>query len=88
VLDAEGVGDYVGVQGTAWRDPPILDSPSEVRRLAGRDYMLFFDGSRLARVGWRTERGSYWVSNTLLRSLSLREMLGIARSLTRIGSQG
>ncbi|MEJ7781361.1 MAG: LCP family protein [Solirubrobacteraceae bacterium] len=88
VLDAEGVGEYVGVQGTAWRDPPILDSPSEVRRLAGRDYMLFFDGSRLARIGWRTERGSYWVSNTLLRSLSNREMLGIARSLTRIGSQG
>jgi len=88
VLDAEGVGEYVGVQGTAWRDPPILDSPSEVRRLAGRDYMLFFDGSRLARVGWRTERGAYWVSNTLLRSLTNREMLGIARSLTRIGSQG
>ncbi|MBA2262770.1 MAG: LytR family transcriptional regulator, partial [Solirubrobacterales bacterium] len=66
----------------------ILDSPSEVRRLAGRDYLLFFDGSRLARVGWRTERGAYWVSNTLLRSLSNRELLGIASSLTRIGSQG
>lgn len=88
VLDAEGVGEYVGVQGTSWRNPPILDSPSEVRRLAGRDYLLFFDGSRLARVGWRTERGAYWVSNTLLRSLSNRELLGIARSLTRIGSQG
>jgi LCP family protein required for cell wall assembly len=88
VLDAEGVGEYVGVQGTSWRDPPILDAPSEVRRLAGRDYLLFFDGSRLARVGWRTERGAYWVSNTLLRSLSNRELLGIARSLTRIGSQG
>jgi len=88
VLDAEGVGEYVGVQGTAWRDPPILDSPSEVRRLAGRDYMLFFDGSRLARVGWRTPQGAYWVSNTLLRSLTNREMLGMARSLTRIGSQG
>jgi LCP family protein required for cell wall assembly len=88
VLDAEGVGEYVGVQGTAWRDPPILDSPSEVRRLGGREYLLFFDGSRLARIGWRTEEGAYWVSNTLLRSLSNREMLGIARSLTRIGSQG
>lgn len=88
VLDAEGLGEYHGVQGTAWRDPPILDSPSEVRSVGGRKLMLFFDGSRLARVGWRTERGAYWVSNTLLRSLSNREMLGIAGSLTRIGSRG
>ncbi len=88
VLDAEGVGEYHGLQGTAWRDPPILDSPSEVRSVGGRRLMLFFDGSRLARVGWRTERGAYWVSNTLLRSLSNREMLAIAGSLTRIGAQG
>lgn len=88
VLDAEGVGEYVGVQGTAWRDPPILDSPSEVRSVGGRRLLLFFDGSRLARVGWRTQRGAYWVSNTLLRSLSNREMLGMAKSLTRIGSRG
>ena len=88
VLEAEGVGEYYGVQGTTWRDPPILDAPSEVRSVGGRKLMLFFDGSRLARVGWRTERGVYWVSNTLLRSLTNREMLGIAGSLTRIGSQG
>ena len=36
------------------------------------------------RVAWRTKRGAYWVSNTLSRDLSNRQMLGIARSLTRI----
>ncbi len=39
-----------------------------------------------ALVAWRTERGVYWVSNTLSRSLTNRQMLSISRSLSRIGS--
>ena len=30
---------------------------------------------------WKTDRGSYWISNTLLQTLSAKEMLGVARSL-------
>jgi polyisoprenyl-teichoic acid--peptidoglycan teichoic acid transferase len=79
------IGEYYGVQGTRWRDPPILDKPSETRRINGREYLLFYNGDRLRFVGWKTKRGSYWVSNTLLQSLSQGEMLGVARSLTRAG---
>jgi polyisoprenyl-teichoic acid--peptidoglycan teichoic acid transferase len=79
------IGEYYGVQGLRWRDPPILDKPSETRRIGGREYLLFYNGDRLRLVGWRTKRASYWVSNTLLQSLSQGEMLGVARSLTRAG---
>jgi hypothetical protein len=53
--------------------------------MGGREYMLFFSGDRLRLVGWRTKRAAYWVSNTLLQTLSVGEMLGVARSLTKAG---
>jgi polyisoprenyl-teichoic acid--peptidoglycan teichoic acid transferase len=79
-------GQYYGVQGTTWPSPPILDDPSETRRVGKRTFELFYDGKRLRLVAWRTSRGAYWVSNTLLRSLSEKQMLALASSLTRVGS--
>jgi LCP family protein required for cell wall assembly len=83
VISTGYIGEYYGVMGTSWRDPPILDSPSETRKIRGRELMLFYNGDRLRLVGWKTQRGSYWVSNTLLQTLSSKEMLGVARSLAR-----
>ena len=77
------IGEYYGVQGTSWKDPPILDHASETRKVRGREYLLFYNGDRLRMVGWKTARGSYWVSNTLLQTLSAKEMMGVARSLVR-----
>jgi hypothetical protein len=77
------IGEYYGLQGTSWRDPPILEHPSETRKVDGREYMLFYNGDRLRMVGWKTARASYWISNTLLQTLSAKEMLGVARSLVR-----
>ena len=77
------IGEYYGLQGTSWRDPPILQHPSEVRKVRGRDYLLFYNGDRLRTVGWKTDKASYWISNTLLQTLSAKEMLGVARSLRR-----
>jgi polyisoprenyl-teichoic acid--peptidoglycan teichoic acid transferase len=85
VISTGFVGEYYGVQGLRWRDPPILSRPSETRRIGGREYLLFFSGDRLRLVGWKTRRGSYWVSNTLLQTLSVGEMLGVARSLRLAG---
>jgi polyisoprenyl-teichoic acid--peptidoglycan teichoic acid transferase len=79
------IGQYYGVEGTTWMAPPILDDPSERRRMGGRTYELFYDGHRLRMVAWRTPRAVYWVSNTLMRSLTNRQMLAIARSLKRAG---
>ena len=78
------IGQYYGVQGTTWKSPPLLDDPSERRRIAGRTYELFYDGGRLRLVAWRTPKAVYWVSNTLLRTLTNRQMLAIARSSARV----
>ncbi len=73
-----GVPEYYGVMGTKWGDPPILENPSETRQVGDREYLLFYEGDRLQVVGFKTPQGAYWVSNTLLGSLSEAEMLGIA----------
>ncbi|CAB4943229.1 unannotated protein [freshwater metagenome] len=54
--------------------------------MRGRSYDLFYDGSRLRIVSFRTPRAVYWVSNTLTNTLTNKQMLAIARSLTRLGS--
>jgi LCP family protein required for cell wall assembly len=86
VLYAGEAGQYYGVQGTSWKSPPILDSPTETEKMRGRKYEMFYDGDRLRLIAWRTPRGAYWVSNTLSQKLTNRQMRAIARSLTRIGS--
>jgi LCP family protein required for cell wall assembly len=86
VVRTSGLGQYYGVEGTNWKAPPILDNPSESRTMRGRSYELFYDGTRLRLVAWRTSGAVYWVSNTLLQTLTNKQMLGIAQSLARVGS--
>jgi len=80
VLKADEVGQYYGVQGTAWKDAPILSGPVDERRRGGRTFEVYKDGDRVRLVAWRTDEGVYWVSNTLLQTLSERQMLAIAES--------
>jgi polyisoprenyl-teichoic acid--peptidoglycan teichoic acid transferase len=84
VIKRDLVGEYYGVQGTTWQDPPILDGPSEERRIGNRTFELHYDGDRLRLVAWRTRKAVYWVANTLLQTLSERQMLAIARSTRRL----
>ena len=74
------MGEYYGLQGTTWKNPPILDSPSEKRKIGKREFELYYDGDRLRLVAWHTSKAVYWVSNTLLQTLTERQMLAIARS--------
>ena len=69
VLNAGSYGEYYGVQGLAWRHPPILDDPDEIRTENGRKLMLFYDGNHLRLVAWRTRKAVYWVTNTLTLSI-------------------
>ncbi len=86
VVSAPGSGQFYGIQGTNWTSPPLLDNPSETRDVDGRKLQLYYDGKRLRLVAWRTDHAVYWVSNTLLLSLTNKQMLGIARSLRRVGT--
>ena len=74
------------MQGTTWKNPPLLNARHRTVRYDGRDYELYADGDRLRTVAWRTSRGTYWVANTLSLDLSNAEMLGIARSATKVRS--
>ncbi len=79
------IGEYYGIQGTTWKDAPLLRDASETREIGGRKFELHFDGDRLRMVAWRTPRAVYWLHNTLLQTLSEQQMLAIAKSM-RTGS--
>jgi LCP family protein required for cell wall assembly len=84
VLYAGEVGEYYGVQGTTWKDPPILDDPTDEVRMRGRTYERYFDGRKLRLIAWQRRDAVYWVSNTLSLRLTNRQMMDIARSLQPI----
>jgi polyisoprenyl-teichoic acid--peptidoglycan teichoic acid transferase len=89
VVATGDVGNYYGIQGTTWTDPPILRNPSSDRRtVGGKHLLLFYDGTRLRLVAWRAHGAAYWVSNTLQEQLTNDQMLAIAGSLTRLGAGG
>jgi LCP family protein required for cell wall assembly len=77
------LGQYYGVQGTTWRTPPILNSPTETRTVGGKRLMLYFNGQKLGLAAWRTRRGVYWISNTLTDALKNQQMIAIAASLSQ-----
>jgi polyisoprenyl-teichoic acid--peptidoglycan teichoic acid transferase len=77
-------GEYYGIQGMSWKYPPILDDPDRTREVDGRKLMLFYDGSHLRLVAWRTANAVYWVTNTLTLSVSNSRLLAIAGSLKRL----
>jgi LCP family protein required for cell wall assembly len=76
-----GYQEYWGVQQTDWEDAPALQEPSTRRRIKGREYDLYFNGSKLHMVVLRGEEASYWVVNTLLDSISNETMIAIAKGL-------
>jgi polyisoprenyl-teichoic acid--peptidoglycan teichoic acid transferase len=84
VLSTQRVGEYYGVQGLAWKAPPILDDPDRTIKRGNRRFRLYYDGKRLRLVAWRTKRGVYWVSNTLTQSIDEDQMIAIASSLKRL----
>jgi polyisoprenyl-teichoic acid--peptidoglycan teichoic acid transferase len=78
-------GDYFGVQGIRdWSDPPIVSSPSLTKTMGDRDYDLFLDGDRIRIIAWHEGDNTYWVSNSLLQTLTNDQMLGIARSVGEV----
>jgi polyisoprenyl-teichoic acid--peptidoglycan teichoic acid transferase len=79
VISSGRIGEYYGIQGTTWQNPPILNGPHENREVGGRKVQVFYDGPRVRLVAWKTRDAVYWVSNTLLQRLSLEEMLAVVR---------
>ena len=55
VLSTGTDGEYYGIQGMTWTDPPILDDPDETRTIAGRRLQLYRDGRAIRSS--RSRRG-------------------------------
>ena len=69
-----------------WKYPPILDDPDRTRDVDGRKLLLYYDGSHLRLVAWRTQKAVYWVTNTLTLSIPNCGLIAIAGSLRRLKS--
>ncbi len=78
------LGQRYGIQGMTWRDPPILKLPGTKERLGGRTFTVQYDGRRIRRIVLQTNRGTYWVANSLTAQLTNAEMRAIARSLAPV----
>jgi polyisoprenyl-teichoic acid--peptidoglycan teichoic acid transferase len=81
------LGQYYGVEGTTWLNPPILQSPTQTETVNGKQLMLFANGGKVSLVAWRTAGAVYWISNTLTDSIGNRQMVAIAASFTRDGGR-
>jgi hypothetical protein len=88
VFSRPALGEYYGFMATRWEDPPILDAAHEEREIGDRTYKLYYDGDRLRMVAWQTDEGSFWLSNTLIQSLSDREMIDIAKGMAELPKRG
>jgi LCP family protein required for cell wall assembly len=81
VVFRTGGGEFWGVQETDFEDAPALADKSFRHDLGGREFDLYYNGSKLHMVVLRQGKASYWVINTLLDSLSNETMLAIAKGL-------
>jgi LCP family protein required for cell wall assembly len=86
VISTGAPGEYYGVQGMTWRNPPGFGHPDRVREVNGRKLELFYDGTRIRMIVWRTPRALYYVTNTLNRRLTNERLVAIAGSLRRLNS--
>jgi LCP family protein required for cell wall assembly len=83
------LGEYYGIQGVKWKNPPILNHPTETKVIHGRKLSLYADdGGHLTDVAWHQGPYTYWVSNTLTsdtpnENIPNHELVGIAASMVR-----
>ena len=84
VFSLPTLGDYYGFEGTLWKDPPALDNPTDEKTIGDRTYKLYYDGDRLRQVAWQTDRGSFWISNSYIDTISNEDMLKIAQGFRQL----
>jgi LCP family protein required for cell wall assembly len=78
-------GEYYGIEGMNWTDPPLFANPSATETIDGRTYLFVNDGAHIHDIGWRKGRDLYWVSNTLNETLTNSQMVAIADSARPVG---
>jgi LCP family protein required for cell wall assembly len=80
------LGQYYGVQGVHWKNPPVLNNPAATKVFRGRTFEIYEDDSgHVTDVAWRVDGDSYWISNTLTSSIDIKQMIAIAESTVPYG---
>ena len=74
-------GAYWGIEETRFTKAPILADPDQVRKLDGRTYQFYFNGSHIHMIAFISKHTAYWVQNTLRDDMSNADMIAVARSL-------
>jgi LCP family protein required for cell wall assembly len=74
-------GEYYGLQGMGWSDPPILQEATGTLRIRGRRAQVATAGGRVLWIAWRRGRSVHWVTNTLTQALSSKEMVALAEAV-------
>jgi hypothetical protein len=77
------LGEYYTVQGTTWKNPPILNKPSKVVIVNRHRLYEYDDGSKISLVATKTANGVYWISNSLNNVIPNAAMIGMGAELTR-----
>ncbi len=80
VFDTGRPGEYYGLQGTTWSDPPILHEATGTIRIRGRSAQVATSGGKVLWIAWRRGRSVHWLTNTLTQSLSSKEMVALAEA--------
>ncbi|MEN0014807.1 MAG: LCP family protein [Solirubrobacteraceae bacterium] len=78
------LGQYYGLQGTTWKDAPILKQTHSTVQRGGKTLMVYKAGSKYQLVAWQTPKAVYWISNSVSLALGNSQMLDIAASLTKV----
>jgi hypothetical protein len=81
-----GANEYWGIEETSWTGAPALADRSFRHSVGGREMNFYYSGSHLHMIVVNTSKGSYWVVNTLLDSLSNETMIAIAKGLKPLTS--
>jgi polyisoprenyl-teichoic acid--peptidoglycan teichoic acid transferase len=73
---------YFSIQVMRWLRPPAIADPTTKKTIRGTTYLLFYAGSRLHMVAWRSGNALYWVLNTLDDELPVDFMMALATSFS------
>jgi polyisoprenyl-teichoic acid--peptidoglycan teichoic acid transferase len=79
VWQQNNLGEYYDFEGSDWLNPPLF-AHARTQEIDGRDYRFVNDGSHIHVIGWRSGNVLYWLTNTLLESLTNQQMLALAKS--------
>ena len=72
--------EYWQIEESTWNSAPILQKPSFPLIHRGQKFLVYTSGGAIQMVALRTQRATYWVSNTILNELSNSTMIAIAES--------